>query len=530
MEIRAVVYARVSTDDQATNEKASIPEQIKWAKEEASLRGWTFVGEYIEPGVTGDTDISKRPKLSSLIEDSKQNKFDVVMAYYSSRIAREPDIGLKVCRLLGENKVQVFIRTHAVEITNPDEYFWGKNAMTVQAFSFAFAGDLKDNIERGDKTTLGSRRLAERGILRVAPYGYDKVPSFHTNELGRQVYSWHFEINPITSKVVKKIFKIYSTQGSSLRQIMLQLNKEDTPSPSGAVGLQAWSAATIKNILNNPAYIGKVRWGRKLGSKYKQGKSENGKTKRVIVPKEKWILEDGKNFEGFIDEKVWNAAQEKMKRRAEVKGRAIASNGLLTGLVYCAQCEKKAYYKARLTKKKNGRRYLRNDYICSTHIRHGVCVRYLIAGKKLDDIVIDEIAKLAKRYKKELESFSLPIDEEISNVESLQKLKTSIHRKQQRLTEAYESEALSLELYAERNKKLDADLLNIEEQIAADKKTISSQEKLNERRKKMVSLLENFKEEFSESDLQKRKDLLRGIIGRVVIDRRKGLHIGISFI
>lgn len=530
MEIRAVVYARVSTEDQATNEKASIPEQINWAKEEASLRGWTFVGEYIEPGVTGDTDINKRPKLSSLIEDSKQNKFDVVMSYYSSRIAREPDIGLKVCRLLGENHVQVFIRTHAVEITDPKEYFWGKNAMTVQAFSFAFVGDQKENIERGDKTTLGSKRLAERGILKSAPYGYAKIPTFHTNELGRQVYSWNFEINPITSKIVKRIFKEYTTQGSSLRQIMLQLNKENVPSPSGAVGLQAWSAATIKNILNNPTYIGKVRWGRKLGSKYKQGKSESGKTKRIITPRDKWILKKGENFESFIDEKVWNSAQEKMKRRGQVKGRAIASKGLLTGLVYCGHCEKKAYYKARLTQKKNGKRYLRNDYICSTHIRHNVCIRYLIAGKKLDEIVIDEISRLAKRYKKELEDFSLPVDDEIRNLEDLKRLKVSVLKKQQRLTEAYEAEALSLELYATRNKKLDAELANLDEQIESEKRVVSSQEQLNERKAKMVSLLDNFKEEFEESDLQKRKDLIRGIVGSVVVTRRSGLNVGITFI
>jgi DNA invertase Pin-like site-specific DNA recombinase len=51
--MRAVAYARTSTLDQATEDKVSIPDQLKWAKSYAEERSWEYVGEYVEPGIKG---------------------------------------------------------------------------------------------------------------------------------------------------------------------------------------------------------------------------------------------------------------------------------------------------------------------------------------------------------------------------------------------------------------------------------------------------------------------------------------------
>lgn len=518
MNLKAVVYARVSTNDQATSEKASIPEQIRWAKEEAEHRGWEWITEYIEPGVTGDTEIDKRPKLSQLLEDSKLHKFNIVMVYYSSRLSRETDIGLNIVRRLGQNKVQTFIRNFGIEVEDPENFYWGKNPNSTNIYSQAFTGDFKENVERGEKATIGARGLAERGTLRNAPYGYTKTPEFKTNELGRQVYTWHFDIDPKTSQIVKRIFREYVSEGGSMRQLMINLNKDNIPSPSGHVGKEAWTTATLRNILSDYAYIGKVRWGRKLGSKYKQGKYEkSGKARRVYTLEDKWIITDGKNFEGFIDPKIWEAVKDKVKRRGLLSSRAIASPGLLSGLVTCSKCERRAYHKCRMAKKRDGSKYFRADYICQSYIRSKTCVRYLMAAKKLDEIVVGEVAKMAKSFKGELGETELPNSHEESKVDELRKTRESILRKQERLTEAYEADALSLDLYGVRNKKLDIELLAVNQQIERGIDTMSSQEQLKENRKKLIDLLGDFEKEFERADFKRKKDLIHSIIGGVLI-------------
>ena len=516
MKLKAVVYARVSTDDQNTDEKVSIPEQLRWAKEEVQNRQWEWAGEYVEPGVTGDTEVEKRPKLSQLLDDAKLHKFDVVLLYYSSRFAREQDIGMKACRILGNSKVQVCIRNFWVEPIEPEQFYWGKNLMYERMLQEAFNVGKQENLEISDKVTLGSRGLAQRGILRNAPFGYSKVPEFTTNELGRQVYTWHFDIDPIKAKIVKRIFREYVSEGGSIRQIMLNLNKDGISSPAGKAGPEAWTAATTKNILTGFAYIGKVRWGRKLGSKYKQGRYESGKARRIYTKSDKWIITDGKNFKGFIDPKIWESAKDKLTRRGQLKGRAVASPGLLSGLVVCGKCERKAYHKCRMAKMRNGKEYWRADYICQSYLRSKTCVRYLMSAKKLDEIVIGQVAEMARNVK-ELKSAELPIDSEESEFAVLQKARESVLKKQERVSEAYENGAMSLELYGERNKKLEKELQGVNDQIAKLALILSSQTELNSRKQKLAELLKNFQKEFLNADFKRRKDLLHGIVGRVTI-------------
>ena len=80
--MKACVYARTSTLDQAREEKVSLPDQIKWAKTFALERGWEWVEEYIEPGIVGDTEPEEREALSRLLKDARDDKFDIMLVYH----------------------------------------------------------------------------------------------------------------------------------------------------------------------------------------------------------------------------------------------------------------------------------------------------------------------------------------------------------------------------------------------------------------------------------------------------------------
>src|SRR3990170_5025219 len=97
---RAVVYARTSTVAQAEDDKISIPDQIKWAKEFCEQRGIEFGNEYVDT-LPGDTEFELRPDGAMLLEDASFKLFNLVLVYHSSRLAREPWVGLKTIALLG---------------------------------------------------------------------------------------------------------------------------------------------------------------------------------------------------------------------------------------------------------------------------------------------------------------------------------------------------------------------------------------------------------------------------------------------
>ena len=274
--MKACCYTRTSTLDQAKDEKASIPEQIRWARQYAQEKGWEFTDEYIEPGIKGDVEFEEREAANQLLQEARplhhpERKFDVVLVYHSSRLAREADLVLKFHRILAQQyKIQVYMRNAPVETGEPENYYWGGNYIQQITATLAGVQDQQENVARGERVRTGFQGLAKQGKLVFAPYGYRKVKEL-TPE-GK--YSWHFETDPEQSTVVQEIFDLYANQGLGLRSIMEKLKSRAIPSPAGKNGTESWTAASIKNILNNPTYIGLVRWGRKLGSKKIQRRSQ----------------------------------------------------------------------------------------------------------------------------------------------------------------------------------------------------------------------------------------------------------------
>ena len=519
--MRAVVYARTSTLDQAREEKVSIPDQINWAKTFALEKGWEWLGEYIEPGVFGDIEPEKREAMNRMLEEARNDKFDLVLVYHSSRFAREPDIGMRACRILGQIKKQVYFRNSPIDPLSPDKFSWGINIGSMYMTAFSFIGDFQENVARSERVRSGFLGLAKRGKLVFAPYGYRKVPKMITDELGRQRYDWNFEINPSQARIIQKIYNKYLNEGGSIRQIMLSLNKDNIPSPSGKTGIEAWSSATVKNILSNPVYIKKVRWGRKLGGKYLQGKTSTGKQKRIIMPVEKWILKDG-NQPRIIEDEAYFRVQEKLKLRYALKGRAIASKGLLTGLVICGRCKRKAYFKT--TKIKKGSR-VRSDYTCSSYFMYKSCQRHLMTSKKLHENLINEIDKIASNLKYRnslLKQKGKDKNKQLKiQFELLKKEKKEIELKQQRILMAYESGQLPLEEFGNARRRLDTNAIEIIKKLEEVEKILNDTSKAKELRKKFIHTISNFRKVFHKAPFEKQKELLQSLINTVLINKNK---------
>ncbi len=523
--MKAVAYARTSTLDQASEDKVSIPDQLKWAKSYAEERGWEYVGEYIEPGIKGYSELEDREGVVNLFKDASDGKFDIVLVYHSSRIAREGDLILKFHRILADYKVQVYCRNVPIDTVNKDDYYWGGNY--IQQIMTALAGvqDQQENVARSERVRSGFRGLAEKGKLVFAPYGYRKKYSVDPN--GKRTWIW--EIVTKESLVVEEMFDSYGNKEMTIRGIMSLLNDvKKIPSPSGVT----WNTGTIKNILSNPAYIGMVRWGRKLGSRYKQGRSKTGKQKRTILAPDKWILVKG-NQPQIINKELFDKVQKRLKERGLIHGRVIASPGLLTGLVKCGICGKNAYHKAKRVKLKGKEKgeSIRYDYICQTYISKGknACRRHIIGATKLHELVLNDINEVITKASKRNKLFYTGSksnenhDKEEINIctKGIKNLETEFSR----LLTAYTKKVISLEKLEEEQKRINAEVILFQTKLNELDKIKENNDTQKNAKERLKNIAKDFKEAFKKGSFNSQKELIHSLLESVIVDRKGNVQI-----
>lgn len=523
--MRCVSYVRTSTLDQASPEKVSIPDQIKWAKDYAKEKEWEYVGEYIEPGIKGYSELEDREGVTNLFKDASEGKFDIVLVYHSSRVARESDLILKFCRILADYKVQVYCRNIPIDIVKKEEYYWGGNYIQQIMTSLAGVQDQQENVARSERVRNGFRGLAEKGRLVFAPYGYKKVYSVDIN--GKRTWTW--EAEPRKALVVEDMFDCYGNKGMTIRGIMTYLNdKKKIPSPAGST----WNTATIKNTLSNPSYLGLVRWGRKLGSRYKQGRSKTGKQKRIITQSDKWILTPGDQPK-IIDKLLFDKVQARLKQRGILHGRVIASPGLLTGLVKCGICGKNGYHKAQRIKSKgkNGKETIGFNYICQTYVYKGknACRRHIMSAQKLHDLVlkdINEVVSSAAKRNKIFYTGSSSKLVQISDKQSLyQKEITNLENESRRLLEAYTKGFVKLDdLGSERN-RIDSETQTIQTKLNELNQLRDIGESQKMAKERFKNLAKDFKNAFNKGSFSSQKELVHSLLESIIVAKNGNIQI-----
>lgn len=177
------------------------------------------------------------------------------------------------------------------------------------------------------------------------PFGYKKV---------RVKYGKGFTIEPIPeeAEIVKELFQ-KRADGMGHDIICNWLNTlEFKPKKS-----DVWTPSTIKGMLSNPIYIGKIRWN----SNKQQKKLING---QVVKVRKKGTQDDIILVEGLhpaiIEENIFNIVQGIQPTKASTKHSSELQNPLAT-LVKCADCgrsmQRRPYYDNKKQEPKLRRKY-----------------------------------------------------------------------------------------------------------------------------------------------------------------------------
>ena len=159
---------------------------------------------------------------------------------------------------------------------------------------------------------------------------------------------------------------------------MNRVNQEGHRSKKG----NPFATATIKEILKNPVYIGKIR--------YNLRQDWNEKRRKNINPNP--ILVDGEH-EAIIDNETWEKVQIILKDRSKTHNRVYDSEFPLTGLLKCPVCGASMTIGRSYHKRKDGTRKVAEYYVCGNWKNKGtaVCNSNSIRAEVADGVVTNKI-------------------------------------------------------------------------------------------------------------------------------------------
>jgi len=435
--IRAVAYVRVSTEEQAEL-GYSIDAQIDNVQKFCHQKGHIMVEEYVDRGVSGKS-IEGRFALHQLIADAKQNKFDIVYIWKISRLARKNVDLLTIVEELNK---------HNVKLYSISENF--DTETTMGKFSLQMMGAVAE-FERNtivENVRLGMRQRARKGQWNGGVViGYKSTKG---ERLGSDQDISTLVIVPEEAIVVRKIFNLYAS-GKGLKAIANQLNHEGYRTKRKNM----FSTSSIKEIILNPVYVGKIRFNRyeNWNEKRRKGKSED-----VIIVKG--------YHEAIIDENLWNKVQFIQQKKSKTNIKNYDGKYLLVGLMKCPKCGAAMVSSRTTNKMKDGTKKVLRYYSCgafrskgsavcqSNSVRSDYAEQYVM--KRLQYVVNhpNVLEKIIQRTNLKKRNNIKPLQEEL---QSIKPLIEEVERTRDKYLKLYENNMIDQEMIIERMNNLRED-------------------------------------------------------------------------
>ena len=313
MTMRAVLYARVSTDEQGKG--YSLPTQLEALRKYAQGKKNVIVGEFSDTHTGTELD---RPGLNQVYSFIEKEGADCLIVYEIDRLSRE--VGNQAI-------IEMEMAKAGVQI----EYVLGQydNSAEGELMKLIKSGIAQyENRQRVERSRRGKMGRARAGYVICpgarAPFGYDYKSEPHKG--------W-FVINEREAEAVRKMYAWTTQEGLSSYRVAKRLWQENILTRGDyshvvhkKAGPGAWSPKTVIGMLRNAVYKGVWYYGKTRRTKIK------GKTVQLRVPKSEWIAVP---VPAIVDEETWDRAQECIANKKLFAKRNAKRHYLLRGLVFC---------------------------------------------------------------------------------------------------------------------------------------------------------------------------------------------------
>jgi site-specific DNA recombinase len=513
----AFAYARVSSDEQATEGKTGVPRQLTHIHEKASTEGYYIPREFIYVDDASGFEFQDRPELSKLRRAymDPERPANAVVIEALDRLSRNADWHQGF--LLDEMK-QFGIRT----------VFWKVYSSRIErAVMGAISQDgMEDSLRRMHEGQI-LKAKSGRVTARKPAYGY-KIVDSDGKEGHKARKDSHYAIDEDTAPFVIRMFEMYAS-GSSIGEVTDWL-EENAPLPNKRT--LHWYKGTVHRMLKNTVYIGQYVHGKdkrvKGPSKRAAGLLHDSKPvlRKIQRPRDEWIIVD---VPPMIDRATWEMCQRRLEINKAASRRNAKDQYLLSGICKCAYCDSSFTKSRERGHRKDGRTVMRTKYRCSSSFRKyvGRCGNSQVEGHILEDAVWDAVCGLLLHPESVLDSLDNILNDErnASILAQIAYIEREIEKNaisDDRLWKAYDAGAFDEDEYAEKRAALKARLEDLKDDHKDLRSKVLTEEDIEAHRQQLLDLSQQAQESglSEDADYEVRRQTILTVVDKIIVDAK----------
>ena len=422
------IYIRVSTEDQA-KDGFSIHAQREKLTKYAEANDWDIHDYYVDDGISGK-NLEGRPEVKRMLDDVKNGKINNILIYKLDRLTRSTKDLIYLIELFEKHNCTFNSQTEKIDTSN------AVGRMFVKIIGI-FAEFERENL--AERVSFGYEQKTREGNYTNTNgvYGYDYI-------VGEKV----LVVNDLEKEIVNRIFDEY-IDGKSYLKIAKLFNAEKVPTKRGG----HWASSTIKSILENPLYLGKVRYG----------VTEKLKDKSFTV--------DGNNIEPIVDIDKWNRANSIVATRKHYCVRRYPSeNSYYFHIIKCGKCGGNISARQQT---QHGKLYI--TYRCNNSAR-GFCECGGFSHTKVEESFLKyleslEIMKPDKSIMKE----NKVLNENKKKIQNLNNQIAKLNNRKKKIRTQFINELLGIDDYREMSNEIDNSLKSLNTSLSNIEQTLNEE-------------------------------------------------------
>lgn len=458
---RYAIYLRKSRADieaEKLGEGETLARHKKILTELAARKG-LYVEKIYQEIVSGAESIKDREEIQKLIEDCYKGLYRGIIIIEVTRLSRgsQGDAQIIMDCLKYANKNQgllVVTPTKVYDVAHnhdDEEYMEFELFMSRREYKM-----ITRRMKRGkDQAVVEGNFMGS-----YRPYGYDILKT----KTGRTLIP-----NEEEAPIVKKIFEWTVEQSMTAGDIARKLTLMGVPTYSGD---PEWSRETVKTILTNPTYIGKVRWNDRMQVKTMvDGELVTSRPRSNHT--DHYMEYEGKHKKyALVDEETFKAASSRFYSD-RTKGNLKLKNPL-AGIFVCQNCGKMMHYQDYANKPTVSPRFI--------HKQSQKCKVKSVIAEDVMNAVVHSLKLYIEDF--ELKVDNLPdVDENsiVGQIETLQGELRKTEKKLAKLFDAWEDEKISDNEFVQRKAVNTEKIESIKKQMDALEDSIPEKEEYEEK-------------------------------------------------
>lgn len=462
--------------------------------------------------VSGET-IASRPVMQQLLSEVEQGVWTGVLVMEVERLARGDTVDQGIVAQTfkySDTKIITPVKTYDPQNEFDEEYFEFGLFMSRREYK-----TINRRLQRGRLASVKEGKY----ICSIPPFGYRRVRL--EKEKG-----WTLEINEEEADIVRLIYQLYTegdaaedgtTERLGCGKIVRRLNNLGVKPRKGG---KTWSVATIRDILINPVYCGKIKWNWRVTQK----KMVDGKR---VMSRPRSALSDIMVTKGLhpaiISEETYNKSIELMSKNPPhpIPERKKVMNPL-AGLVICGMCGK------RMVRRPYQNRSYPDALMCADTGCPNVSTNLAIVEKR----IIEALGEWLSGYKLkwDIPDAASPVSVSLAAVKrkALEKNSAEIDLLEKQLSRTHdllEQGVYDTDTFLQRSRELSVRITEAKTVRETLEKEVAVEQLREESAANIVPAVERVLELYYQLPTAKAKnDLLKEVLEKVVYIKEKSAH------